>query len=166
MRHQQALLLVVLSACLLPLLRAHKVEHEKFIKKHEDEAEVRELESLEPNEEDDEEEFDLEEEMFGSHNRGRKGINLLDESMDVVLSEPTDRVLRALIAPEGHPKKLSFDKVKKVHRERMARLAEENVDRSPFQQDFGEMLDREHGAAVDKDGDSEGFLNRVLRAVW
>lgn len=96
----------------MPLYISPQVEHEKFIKKHEDEAEVRELESLEPKEEDDDEEFDLEEEMFGSHNRGRKGINLLDESMDVVLSEPTDRVLRALIAPEGHPKKLSFDKVR------------------------------------------------------
>ncbi|XP_047479565.1 uncharacterized protein LOC125032464 [Penaeus chinensis] len=103
--------------------------------------------------------------MFGSHNRGRQGINLLDESMDVVLSEPTDRVLRALVAPEGHPKKLSFDQVRKVHQERMARIAEENVDRSPFQQDFQEMLEKEH-EAVDKDDDNEGFLNKVLRAVW
>lgn len=94
---------------------SQQVEHDKFIKKHEDEAEARELESLESNEEDDDddEEFDLEEEMFGNHDRRNEGINLLDESMDVVLSEPSDRVLRALAAPEGHPKKLSFEKVKR-----------------------------------------------------
>lgn len=51
--------------------------------------------------------------MFGNHDRRNEGINLLDESMDVVLSEPSDRVLRALAAPEGHPKKLSFEKVKR-----------------------------------------------------
>ncbi|ROT78364.1 uncharacterized protein [Penaeus vannamei] len=166
MRRHQALLLVVLFAFLLPALRAHKVEHDKFIKKHEDEAEARELESLESNEEDDDddEEFDLEEEMFGNHDRRNEGINLLDESMDVVLSEPSDRVLRALAAPEGHPKKLSFEKVKEVHRERMARLAEENVDRSPLHQDFQEMLEREHEAV--EDDDNEGFLNKVLRVIW
>ncbi|XP_042875971.1 uncharacterized protein LOC122263031 [Penaeus japonicus] len=162
MKHSRAILLLALLMLVLPVLQAHKFENRKSINKQEEEARELKDEDLEY---DDDEEFDLEEEMFGNHNRRQRGINFIDEDLNVVLSEPSDRLLKAIVASEGHPNKVSFEKVKSMHRERMAKVEENSVDRSLFQQDFKELLEKEH-EAIEKADEDEGFLNKVIEAIW
>ena len=59
----------------------------------------------------DEEEGNLEWEVFGTSNDRHYGINILDKNGEVILSDPTDRVLRAVVHPEGAPESLALHKV-------------------------------------------------------
>lgn len=59
----------------------------------------------------DEEEVNLEWEVFGPSRDRHYGINILGKNGQVIISDPTDRVLRAVVHPEEAPASLAVHKV-------------------------------------------------------
>lgn len=59
----------------------------------------------------DKEEVDLEWEVFGPAKNRHYGINILDRNGEIVISDPTDRVLQAVVQPDGAPDSVALHKV-------------------------------------------------------
>lgn len=64
-----------------------------------------------PEEEDEEGEWDLETEILGQKGNIYRGFNILDETTNVIVSDPSERVLRAMVHPEHSAEGLSLEKV-------------------------------------------------------
>lgn len=152
------LLLVVLLGVLLPVMACADKVVLKPIR-----ADI-ELEE----EEEDEEEWDLEKEVFGPHMQRFEGINILDENLEVILTDPSERVLRALESPMEDKNALTLEKVKAMYREQMEKQQNDGHQKSATytQEDFEKMLAREQKVAEKEAAAKNSVFKRVLDYIW
>ncbi|XP_071521473.1 uncharacterized protein [Panulirus ornatus] len=117
------------------LARAHKVTVKNSL-------------TMAEKEEDEEEgEWDLEAELLGQGANIYRGYNILDESSHLILSDPSERVLRAVVYPEESAHGLTLEKVKALYQRQVE--AETKADsRHPRYtiSDFEDILAREEQA--------------------
>ncbi|XP_068214745.1 uncharacterized protein [Palaemon carinicauda] len=155
-----SLIFLLLVGVLLPVF-----SEENEVKKRQNDVNEEEEE-----EEDEEEEWDVENEVFGPQVQRFRGIHILNENHDVIISEPSERVLRA-IAGNNKEDELTLEKVKMLYREKIKRDERKESERRNgelFNQNFGKLLAEEQkatGESAAKDN-NESILKRVMNFFW
>merc|ERR1711909_21242 len=100
----------------------------------------------EDEEDEDEGEMDLEEEVFGTKVKRFAGINIVNEELETVISDPSEHVLRALSSPEEKNNALTLEKVRAMYKEQQekeAKAAAVRNTRDIASLNFVQMMKRE-----------------------
>ncbi|KAK8383286.1 hypothetical protein O3P69_011635 [Scylla paramamosain] len=109
---------------------------------------------------DNEEEVDLEWEVFGTANDRHYGVNILDKKGEVIISNPTDWVLRAVVHPNDYPASMALHKVKAMYQRLLNGESSQAGDNIPY-------VEAEIKAAEEQNNkrDQSVFAN-LLKWMW
>ncbi|XP_066956686.1 uncharacterized protein [Macrobrachium rosenbergii] len=159
-----SLVILLLGAVLPAVTFAEKIEAKK---KHENDVNDDDV-----NEEEEEGEWDIEREVFGPQVERFQGLHILDENMNIIISEPSDRVLRAISGPKKEGD-LTLEKVKALYKEKMERderktrwLDENRKNGGLLNQDFEQLLAKEQKVAEQKAAADDSIVKRVMDFFW
>ncbi|KAK7069090.1 hypothetical protein SK128_004560 [Halocaridina rubra] len=116
----------------------------------------------------EEEELDLEKEIFGPQVERFVGINILDKDMNVVLSDPSEKVLKALAEPGKKENSLNLEKVKAMYQDHIEKQQRESsLKKAAYsQRDFENMLAEEQNIAKKEKAADETVLQKVINLFW
>ncbi|XP_053635979.1 uncharacterized protein [Cherax quadricarinatus] len=111
-------------------------------------------------------EEELEAEMSGFNEKRHLGFHILDEDSNIIISEPTDRILR-LLGPDRDPDGHILRKIKDLYGKRLsAEHSARNSHSANTNINFIEMLAREQDANKKSNGEQDYFIKHLVSMVF
>ncbi|XP_069945299.1 uncharacterized protein [Cherax quadricarinatus] len=155
MKRSITLLLLFMTA-VSSLVLAHKLETKRREEAVEDDGHEVEKELEE----------ELEAEMSGFNEKRHLGFHILDEDSNIIISEPTDRILR-LLGPDRDPDGHILRKIKDLYGKRLsAEHSARNSHSANTNINFIEMLAREQDANKKSNGEQDYFIKHLVSMVF